>query len=240
MRAAGERSDSCERSASWSTIAVKILAVDDHPLIRDALRQVLKLLDPELELVSAANAQETLVIATEQPDLNLVLLDLSLPDSNGFDVLRELRSKHPAIPVVVLSATDDAASVMRALDDGAMGYIPKTASNDVLLGALRLVLGGGVYLPADVLRQQNKHPPHEESAPLHAISCRDLGLTERQAQVLALMVQGKPNKLICRALNLAEGTVKIHISAILRALNVTNRTQAVVAVGKLGLKLSAP
>ena len=232
------------RAQTKDEAEVKILAVDDHPLIRDALRQVLKVLDPELTLVSAANAHETHVAATEHPDLNLILLDLSLPDSNGFDVLRNLREQHPGIPVVVLSATDDAASVMRALDEGAMGYIPKTASNDVLLGALRLVLGGGVYLPAEVLRQsQAKHPPHETTAPgapPREITCRDLGLTDRQAQVLALVVQGKPNKLICRTLNLAEGTVKIHISAILRALNVTNRTQAVVAVGKLGLKLSAP
>lgn len=222
---------------------MKILAVDDHPLIRDALRQVLKVLDPQLTLVSAANAHETMVAAAEHADLNLVLLDLSLPDGNGFDVLCELREKRPDLPVVVLSATDDAASVMRALDDGAMGFIPKTSSNDVLLGALRLVLGGGVYLPADVLRHAPSAPAQTAAAPgvpQKDVTCRDLGLTDRQAQVLALVVQGKPNKLICRTLNLAEGTVKIHISAILRALNVTNRTQAVVAVSKLGLKLTAP
>lgn len=222
---------------------MKILAVDDHPLIRDALRQVLKVLDPDLNLLSAATAQETMVAAAAHPDLNLVLLDLSLPDANGFEVLHQLREQHPGIPVVVLSATDDAASVMRALDDGAMGYIPKTSSNDILLGALRLVLGGGVYLPAEVLRNSTAAHPHSPAAPgvpLKEVTCRDLGLTDRQAEVLALVVQGKPNKLICRTLNLAEGTVKIHISAILRALNVTNRTQAVVAVSKLGLKLSAP
>lgn len=222
---------------------MKILAVDDHPLIRDALRHVLKVLDPDMTLISAASAHETLVAATEHPDLNLVLLDLSLPDANGFEVLHRLREEHPGIPVVVLSASDDAATVLRALDDGAMGFIPKTSSNDVLLSALRLVLGGGVYLPAEVLRHSNAqhpHPPATPDAPQRETTCRDLGLTERQAQVLALLVQGKPNKLICRTLNLAEGTVKIHISAILRALNVTNRTQAVVAVGKLGLKLAAP
>ena len=226
---------------------MKILAVDDHPLIRDALSQVLKLLDPDMHLLSAASAQETLITATTHPDLNLVLLDLSLPDANGFEVLHQLREEHPGIPVVVLSATDDAATVMRALDDGAMGFIPKTSSNDVLLSALRLVLAGGVYLPAEVLRHSAATHPHAESnaqatpaSPQRELTCRDLGLTDRQAEVLALVVQGKPNKLICRNLNLAEGTVKIHISSILRALNVTNRTEAVVAVGKLGLKLSAP
>jgi DNA-binding NarL/FixJ family response regulator len=228
---------------------VKILAVDDHPLIRDALSQVLKLLDPNMHLLSAATAHETLVTANSHPDLNLVLLDLTLPDANGFEVLHQLRDQHPGIPVVVLSATDDAATVMRALDDGAMGFIPKTSSNDVLLGALRLVLAGGVYLPAEVLRNSAATHPHAQpqslsqttpAVPQPELTCRDLGLTDRQAEVLALVVQGKPNKLICRNLNLAEGTVKIHISSILRALNVTNRTEAVVAVGKLGLKLSAP
>jgi DNA-binding NarL/FixJ family response regulator len=226
---------------------VKILAVDDHPLIRDALSQVLKVLDPDMHLFSAASAQETLITATNHPDLNLVLLDLSLPDANGFEVLHQLREQHPGIPVVVLSATDDAATVMRALDDGAMGFIPKTSSNDVLLGALRLVLAGGVYLPAEVLRHSAATAPPAQpssqatlSSAQRELTCRDLGLTDRQAEVLALVVQGKPNKLICRNLNLAEGTVKIHISSILRALNVTNRTEAVVAVGKLGLKLSAP
>lgn len=226
-----------------SELPVKILAVDDHPLIRDALRQVLKVLDPALDLLTAANAQETLIAVAENPDLNLVLLDLSLPDANGFEVLHQLREQHAGMPVVVLSATDDAASVMRALDDGAMGFIPKTSSNDVLLGALRLVLAGGVYLPTDVLRQStapHPHPPADPGVAQPEVTYRDLGLTERQGQVLSLLVQGKPNKLICRALNLAEGTIKTHISAILRSLNVNNRTQAVIAVGKLGLKLSAP
>jgi DNA-binding NarL/FixJ family response regulator len=131
--------------------------------------------------------------------------------------------------VVVLSASEQPDIVMRALDAGAMGFIPKTSSNEVLLGTLRLVLSGGVYLPAEVLRRS----PIQASA----ASYRDLGLTQRQAQVLALVVQGKPNKIICRELALAEGTVKIHVTAILKALDVTNRTQAVIAVGKLGLKL---
>ena len=127
---------------------------------------------------------------------------------------------------------------MRALDAGAMGFIPKTSSNEVLLGALRLVLSGGVYLPAEVLRHSPAPVLVSKSAMAAAgVGYRDLGLTERQAQVLALVVQGKPNKIVCRELNLAEGTVKIHVTAILKALGVANRTQAVIAVGKLGLKL---
>jgi DNA-binding NarL/FixJ family response regulator len=207
------------------------LVVDDHPLICEALRQVLKALDSDIELLEAGGGVDALAVAGESERIDLILLDLALPDADGFEVLRELRERHPSFPVVVLSASEQADTVMRALDTGAMGFIPKTASNEVLLGALRLVLSGGVYLPAEVLRRS--HAP----ASTAQASYRDLGLTERQAQVLALMVQGKPNKIICRELSLAEGTVKIHVTAILKALEVSNRTQAVIAVGKLGLKL---
>jgi len=126
-----------------------------------------------------------------------------------------------------------------------MGFIPKTSSNQLLLDALRLVLSGRVYLPAEVLNQHHDIPEvvlqraTQASRGNAPFSPGDLGLTARQADVLAQMVQGKPNKLICRELNLAEGTVKIHVTAVLKALNVSNRTQAVIAVGKLGLKLPA-
>lgn len=213
---------------------MKILVVDDHPLIREALRLVLKGLDAAMYLLEAANRDSALAISSEHPDLSLILLDLTLPGANEFDLLRELREQYPAVPVVVLSASDQADVVTSALDAGAMGFIPKSSPNEVLVGALRLVLSGGVYLPPTVLRQPagpgaGARPPGR--------GYRDLGLTERQAQVLALLIQGKPNKLICRELNLAEGTVKIHITAILKALKVANRTQAVIAVGMLGLKL---
>ena len=215
---------------------MKVLVVDDHPLIREALRQVLRALDENIELVEAAGAPEAAAAAEKHGDLDLILLDLALPGADGFEVLRELRERHPSFPIVVLSATEHAEVVMRALDAGAMGFIPKTSSNELLLGALRLVLSGGVYLPAEVLRRSPA--PVLRSAPAAAgADCRDLGLTQRQAQVLALVIQGKPNKIICRELDLAEGTVKIHVTAILKALGVANRTQAVIAVGKLGLKL---
>ena len=221
---------------------LKILVVDDHPLIREALRLVLKALDERIELLEARNCSEALEQASANPDLTLILLDLTLPGEDGFEALRVLREQHSAIPVVVLSASDQAETVKRALDLGAMGFVPKTSSNDILIGALRLVLSGGVYLPPEVLRSEAAGASSPALAPVpdasrQLRSPREIGLTERQAQVLALMIQGKPNKLICRELNLAEGTVKIHVTAILKALNVTNRTQAVIAVGKLGLKL---
>ena len=222
---------------------MKILIVDDHPLIREALRHVLTVLDDRFELIEAQNCAEALAAADTYPDLDLVLLDLALPDVDGFQALSQLREQHPGVPVVVLSASEQPETVMRAIDAGAMGFIPKTSSNQSLIDALRLVMSGGVYLPLEVLHQHQgaPEPALRRAAQARqageALSPREIGLTARQADVLALLVQGKPNKLICRELNLAEGTVKIHMTAILKTLNVSNRTQAVIAVGKLGLQL---
>jgi len=216
---------------------MNILVVDDHPLIREALREVLKALGQDISLLEAADCATGLEMADANPDLALVLLDLSLPGKSGFEALAEFREHHPGLPVVVLSASEQPETVTRALDEGAMGFIPKTSSSQVLVNALRLVLSGGVYLPAEVLRHPEGGSAQPFVPPAGGTNPRDLGLTERQSQVLALLVQGKPNKLICRDLNLAEGTVKIHVTAILKALGVANRTQAVIAVGRLGLRL---
>jgi DNA-binding NarL/FixJ family response regulator len=222
---------------------LKILIIDDHPLIREALHHVLTMLDGKLDLLEAQNYAEAVAVADHNPDLNLILLDLGLPDIDGFDALSQLRSRYAETPVVVLSASEQPETVTRAIDAGAMGFIPKTSSNQLLLDALRLVLKGGVFLPLEVLRQHQGTPAQaleraaEATMSGEALLPRAVGLSARQAAVLALIVQGKPNKLICRGLNLAEGTVKIHVTAILKALNVSNRTQAVIAVGKLGLKL---
>lgn len=216
---------------------MRILVVDDHPLIREALRQVLRALDGDVELLEARNRDEALTLTRDNADLDLVLLDLAVPGAQGMNVLEELRDGHPALPIVVLSATEASDTVVRAIDAGAMGFIPKSSPSQVLVQALRLVLAGGVYLPREALRKDAMPAPQTPQDPGALRSPRDIGLTDRQAQVLALMVQGKPNKIICRELNLAEGTVKIHITAILKALNVSNRTQAVIAVSRLGLRL---
>ncbi len=218
---------------------MKILVVDDHPLILEALKQVLRDLQPDIEVLEARDAAQALEQCRAHDDLSLVLLDLTLPQTHGLDLLGQLRGASPDVPVVVLSATEDRETVLRAIHEGAMGFIPKTSRTEVLIAALRLVFSGGVYLPATTLAgpaQGVAEPRIEASA---ARSPREVGLTERQAQVLALLVQGKSNKLICRALDLAEGTVKIHVTAILRALNVSNRTEALVAVSRLGLRLDS-
>jgi DNA-binding NarL/FixJ family response regulator len=218
---------------------MKILVIDDHPLILEALKQVLRDLDPDIEVVEARDPHQALEAANANLDLSLVLLDLTLPGKSGLELLQDLRCTAPELPVVVLSATEDRETVLRAINDGAMGFIPKTSKTEVLVAALRLVFSGGVYLPPSAFATQVA-PSAEPRVPLAAARTpRDIGLTERQAQVLALLVQGKSNKLICRALDLAEGTVKIHVTAILRALNVSNRTEALVAVSRLGLRLDS-
>jgi DNA-binding NarL/FixJ family response regulator len=222
--------------AAQGCCAMKILLVDDHVLIREAMRSVLQELQSELELLEAGTCRQTMEIVGQHADLDLVLLDLRLPDRDGLDVLTDLRARYPALPVVMLSAFSDRDNVVRALDSGAMGFIPKTAPRDILLSALKLILAGGIYIPAEILapaQPTHQLPPTKMKRPSPA----ELGLTGRQVDVLALIMQGKSNKLICRALNLAEPTVKNHVSAILKALDVSNRTEAALAVAALGWEL---
>jgi DNA-binding NarL/FixJ family response regulator len=213
---------------------MKVLVVDDHPLIHAAMPLVLSGLDASVEVLQAASLESALPTLDQHADVNLVLLDLGLPGVSGFAALNQLRERYPAIPVVVLSGTDDRGTVTTALEGGAMGFIPKSSSNDILVSALRLVLSGGVYLPREIIRH---HGAKEEALTDASVTPEEFGLTERQAEVLSLMVQGKPNKIIMRELGLAEGTVKLHITNILQKLNVGNRTQAVIAVAQRGLKL---
>jgi DNA-binding NarL/FixJ family response regulator len=217
---------------------MKILVVDDHPLIREALKQVLPTLGSDIQVLEAKSAREAFAVSKAHPNLHLILLDLGLPGEDGLESLPLLRERAPHVPVVVFSASDHPDVVKRAIDAGAMGFIPKTSSNALLVNALRFVLAGGVYLPLEVLRQPSSASGGTaESVPGGSSGLRDLGLTQRQAQVLALLVHGKSNKLICRELNLAEGTVKVHVAAVLKTLGVANRTQAVLAVSRLGIKL---
>jgi DNA-binding NarL/FixJ family response regulator len=207
---------------------MKVIIVDDHPLILHALQQVLPELEPSLEILGAANRTQTLTLLARHPDCALILLDLTLPGAHGLDLLAELRRDHPWLPIVVLSATHDRATVGAALAAGARGFIAKTASPLTLLEAIRTVLSGGRHVTSDL------GPPMRmiEGVPINA-----LGLTQRQSDVLALLVQGKPNKIICRDLRLSEGTVKVHVSAILRALNVHSRSQAIVELARRGISV---
>ena len=218
---------------------MKILVVDDHVLIRQAMRGMLKKLRRDAVVLEAQTCEAAMETIASHPDLELILLDLTLPDRDGFSALADIRQRCPAIAVVVLSAVQDPANVMKALDLGALGFIPKSAQGDVILNALRLVISGGIYVPPEILTYEaspalgpktSGTDPHDSPA--------YMGLTDRQLDVLALMMEGRSNKTICRMLNLAEPTVKNHVTAILKTLNVSNRTEAVVAANNLGWKLN--
>jgi DNA-binding NarL/FixJ family response regulator len=222
---------------------MEVLIVDDHPLIREGLANVLTELGSEVTVHQSETADETRELLQVQTGLALILLDLGVPGAQGLSLLEEIRALRPETPVVVLSANDGRDTVLKAIDAGAMGFISKRTATGVLINALRLVLAGSVYVPPQVLKSVPESPPIQglpnldEKRPL---TPADIGLTGRQADVLALLVQGKPNKIICRELSLAEGTVKTHIAAILRVLNVANRTQALFALSRLRVQLPAP
>ena len=242
---------------------MKVLLIDDHPLILAALQAVIQSIGSDVTVVgvdSAAGARATL---RDDPEYDLVLLDLALGDADGFDLLAEFRQAYPAVPVVVVSASDRASDVIRAIDLGAMGFVPKRSSQGELHEALRMVMAGSMYVPPSMLGldfapgsrsggdsvpdvMRTSAPPSgpaAEAAPLGAAarpephqklpSIDDVGLTPRQAEVLSLLLQGLPNKLIARQLNLSVETVKDHVAAVLRTLNVSSRTQAVLAVGQM-------
>jgi DNA-binding NarL/FixJ family response regulator len=210
-----------------------ILVVDDHVLIRDALCGVLGELRPDAIVLQAPDCRQAMRLMAEHPDLELVLLDLGLPDADGFAMLEDLRNRYPSLPIVVLSALQDRNSVTRALDLGALGFIPKSAQRAVMLSALQLVFAGGIYVPPEILRREESFANVQGSASDgRPPSPADLGLTYRQMEVLALMLRGKSNKAIGRALELAEPTVKNHVTAILRALRVTNRAEAIVVANQ--------
>ena len=227
---------------------MKILIADDHRLVIEAVKAKLSELEPGIEFVLAMSVDELLAGATD--DLDLALIDLNMPGADGQAHIDEIRKRHPAVPVIVLSGYEDPAIMRSALERGVLGFIPKAYSPDVMLSAVRLVLAGGVYVPPMMLTAV---PPGivagmAQQAGSEAM-VRGTGggggggtqtlehlrsvLTERQVEVLQLLSQGKPNKLIGRSLGISEGTVKIHLAAIFRALNVRNRTEAVVAAQAL-------
>lgn len=219
---------------------MNFLVIDDHALIRDALRGVLNELKQDSTIAEASNYRQAMRLLEQNPDYGLILLDLHLPDRNGLTVLAELRQRYPPISIVVLSAFNDYDNVVRALNLGALGFIPKSAERAVMLGALQLVLAGGTYIPPDILNCGSSATvtvlpmPAVPPADAQSVSPADLGLTERQVEVLAHVILGMSNKAICRKFDLAERTVKNHVTAVLRALKVTNRTAAAFKARELG------
>jgi DNA-binding NarL/FixJ family response regulator len=229
---------------------MKVLLIDDHPLILSALQSVIEGISGDVTVVGVETARAARETLQADPGFDLVLLDLHLGDADGFDVLAELRSTYPALPVVVVSASDRASDVIRAVDAGAMGFVPKRASNEMLHEALHMVMSGGIFVPimalgADPAPQKPEgdtvpgvlqvlHGHAQDSGfPSGAVQLAEIGLTPRQTEVLGLLLKGQPNKLIARELNLSVETVKDHVATVLRALGVSSRTQAVLAVSQM-------
>ena len=214
---------------------MKLLLVDDHPLFRDGIALLLRELAPEIRVRHAGNLDAALSALAAEPGIELILLDFILPGTQGLQAIEMLRDRHPEIPVVILSSQADPLTVLRSIDLGAMGFIPKSSSTVAMFEALRTVLAGSVYIPPlDVPGVPNR------AAAKPFITPDELGLTPRQTEVLRLILEGKPMKLIASELALTHNTVKTHVSAVLKALAVTTRTQAVVTAHRMGLVLGPP
>ncbi|MDH5408254.1 MAG: response regulator transcription factor [Gammaproteobacteria bacterium] len=208
---------------------MKIMLIDDHPLFIEGIRGVLQSLDQsEILIQSCGSCEEALEQAETDDNVDLVLLDLNLPGMSGLEGLKQLRHKLPASPIVMLSASEDRTKVMQAIELGAKGFIPKSSTPEVIISAVQLVLSGGVYLPMAVLETVN-------SSQAKTSNNDGQTLTPRQVEVLKLLAEGHSNKTIGNQLSMAENTVRVHVSAILRFLDVANRTEAGVAAARMGL-----
>ena len=213
---------------------MKILVCDDHALFREGVGLALRELDAGAKLLEAADGAEALRQAQANSDLDLVLLDLSMPGTDGWTGLARLQKSCPTLPVVILSASEDPADARRAIDSGAAGYVPKSTRGAVLRAALQLVLSGGVYLPPHLLSGDGSAALPGASS-LAQRRKRAEGLTERQLEVLRLMSRGLTNTEIGNVLGVALGTVKAHVTAVFEALDVSNRTEAALVMRDLGI-----
>jgi DNA-binding NarL/FixJ family response regulator len=218
---------------------MKILLVDDHSLITDALKVLLLDLDPRAQIFTAGDAPGAEHLAAQHQDADLMLLDLGLPGATGTSLLEKLTSLYPDLKILVLSGVQDQRSVMRVLQLGAAGFVPKSMATENLVSAIRFVLSGGVYIPADLLEDATRGAqmlglPERGRDMLGRPVGGRVQLTERQEQVLQLLARGAPIKIICRELNLSEGTVKTHVTAIYRAFGASNRTEALLAARRSG------
>ena len=214
----------------------KLIVVEDHALVREGLVQTLRQIEEGVEIFPVADSVEANLLLEQEQQFDLMVLDLGLPGIDGLSCLRTFRQQYSAMPIVILSAYDDANTVSKAMKFGAAAFVPKTCSSDRLLSVLRVVLAGGVVAPDDLpngsVSDVSRHKPvGAQSKPA------DFGLSKRQAEVLGLIVRGKSNRDIATQLGLTEGTVKIHLTAIFKVLGVASRTQAMVVVARRGIRV---
>lgn len=206
---------------------MKILVVDDHALVREGLRQVLKGLEENLEVLQAGTCEQAFALAQTHGDLDMVLLDYHLPDMNGLEALVIFGTRHPELPIVLLSGSANTHIMRQVLQAGAAGFVTKSCVSDELLRAVRSVLSGDVYLPQELSTSSTLETDATGNKPV---------LTQRQELVLRCLLDGLSNREIADQLHVSEETVKTHVAAILRHFDVQNRTQAVVAAARMGYR----
>lgn len=217
---------------------MKYLIVDDHALVAGALTLLLEDRDPEADVHTAATADAALELVDREGDADLLILDLSLPGVTDTELMEEIVRRQPMLKILVVSGLADQESIMRVLQLGAAGFVPKSLDTELLSSAIDFVLKGGVYIPSKLLTESQKDGfftrtaarlKAPESAPPH--------LTDRQLDVLAQLAKGAPIKRICRELDLSEGTVKTHVAAIYRSFGASNRTEALIAARRAGFDI---
>ncbi len=218
---------------------MKILLADDHALIREGFERTLTALEKDMNFVHAKDRESVLTQLELHQDIDVILLDLFMPGVKGFDLLSEVCDKYSNTPVIVISGTEDPRYMRKSIDNGASGFIPKSAPTDIMMSAIQLVQNGGVYIPADMLQKRTLARNESGNAPSQTLAneIREAAtkLTARQKEVLELMGHGKSNKEIARELNVSDHTIKIHVAAVLRLLNAANRTEAVVMSQNAGI-----
>ncbi|HYD98587.1 MAG TPA: response regulator transcription factor [Alphaproteobacteria bacterium] len=211
-----------------------LIVADDHPLVRTALREALRRGAPDIGIVECATLDQVLAAIAERGEqVDLVLLDLSMPGSQGFIGLFVLLAHHPTVPVAIISASEDSATVRRAISYGAAGFIPKSAAMEEIAAAIETILGGEVYIPADAADAPSQADDSE-------LARRLASLSPQQMRVLSMVAEGKLNKQICYEMGVAEQTIKSHVSQILKKLGVGSRTQAVILLNRLGVERLEP
>jgi two-component system, NarL family, nitrate/nitrite response regulator NarL len=216
-------------------MAMNLLVVDDHALFREGLRALLANISPGVS-ISEASSVEGAIQECQATDFRMVLLDLGLSNTDGLDTLRSFTAAVPAVPVIVLSGSDEARDIRTAIDLGAVGYIPKTHTSELMIAALQFVLAGGVYLPPKLLSEDTKAGGASAST-LDGVAAAFNRMSPRQIEVAKLLLQGNSNKVIARRLNLSEGTIKAHVSAIFQVIGAKSRVEAVVIAARSGIKV---
>ena len=213
---------------------MKVLIADDHALFRDGLSKKKKKLNPDMFVFQAANFSQALKILSDEKKLDLIIVDLDMPDMSWEEGLSAIRQHANGARYVIISASENPRDIRKSIEGGASGYIPKRTEPKILSGALQLILDGGTYLPPSVLEPNPSLSGSQKNSATVAVS-KGKNLTARQLQVLGLVAQGMSNKQIAYEIGVSEATVKLHINALLRSVGATNRTQALIMAQKMGL-----